>query len=224
MNEGSKLMAVDVDDVLVHIATPWVRRALRNPKIGISLAGRLAVDDPDLEAKVLARPQPHIQQWLIETHGLSPGMQGELDPIYRSDPAFYDDLEPTALCRGLMAAQNLPGRIAHIHAITHNYSNSDPSVASKERWLRQYLGGPDKLTIHNVEAGMKKSDILSRYCPEPHSFADDSMKNVVDILLNDKVRPHEILIPRMGHNAAPPEAEQLAYLRKIKLSYYENAL
>ena len=85
------------------------------------------------------------------------------------------------------------------------------------------LGGPERVTIHNVESGTKKSEIMHKFCPEPDSFADDAMKNVVDILLNDKVRPHEILIPRMGHNSAlPPETSLLARLRGITVTHYDE--
>ena len=70
----------------------------------------------------------------------------------------------------------------------------------------------------------KKSEVLRQFCPEPDAFADDSLKNVVDVLLNDAIRPHEIIIPRMGHNAVTPEIEQLAFLRRIKISYYEKVL
>jgi hypothetical protein len=38
------------------------------------------------------------------------------------------------------------------------------------------------------------------------------------------VRPHEILIPRMGHNELIPEIQQLAFLRRISINYYENVV
>lgn len=222
-DNGSKILALDTDDVLVHISTPWIERLLSRPQLAFALprlSGRKASDG--LQAEVIARPQPHIQQWLKEHHGLPDGLIGQVDLTYRADPHFYDDLPPTAFCSGIAAIMELPGRISHIHIITHNFSNSDPSVASKERWLRKQLGGPERVTIHNLEAGQKKSEVLRVHCPEPSTFADDSMKNVVDMLLNDAVRPHEILIPRMGHNMLLPEVQQLAFLRRISINYYEN--
>jgi hypothetical protein len=229
MNNGSKLLAVDVDDVLVHIATPWIVRAFeRHPQLAMA-APQLAAwlreaPSEEVHETVTLRPQPHVQQWLLQEHKLPQALIPLVDLTYRGDPTFYDDLKPTEFCRGIMAALALPGRVAHIHAITHNFSNDDPCVASKERWLRKMLGGPERVTIHNVESGTKKSEIMHKFCPEPDSFADDAMKNVVDILLNDKVRPHEILIPRMGHNNLLPEVEHLAFLRKIQINYYENVL
>ena len=229
MNNGSKLLAVDVDDVLVHIATPWVVRAFqRHPQLALA-APQLAswlreAPTEEVHGAIVARSQPHVQQWLLQDHKLSESLIPLVDLTYRGDPHFYDDLQPTAFCQSIMNALSLPGRVSHIHAITHNFSNGDPCVASKERWLRRILGGPERVTIHNVESDTKKSEIMHKFCPEPDSFADDAMKNVVDILLNDKVRPHEILIPRMGHNNILPEIQQLAFLRKIQINYYENVL
>jgi hypothetical protein len=221
LNNGSKLMAVDTDDVLVHISTPWVERARRHPEI----ARYIPDHEPDaLGATLIGRPQPYIQQWLIDSCGMPRELQDELVLIYRGDPNFYDDLPPTLFCKGIIGALARPGAVAHVHVLTHNYSNSDPCVESKDRWLRKHLGGPEKVTIHHIEAGQKKSDVLRQFCPEPDAFVDDSLKNVIDVLLNDAIRPHEIIIPRMGHNAVTPEIEQLAFLRRIKISYYEKVL
>jgi hypothetical protein len=224
-DNGSKLLALDVDDVLVHISTPWIERLMLRPQLAFALPklmGRTASDG--LQDEVIARQHPHIQQWLQAHHDLPAGLLGQVDLTYRGDPNFYDDLPPTTFCKGIAAIMDLPGRISHIHIVTHNFSNSDPSVASKERWLRKQLGGPERVTIHNLEAGQKKSEILQKFCPEPNAFADDSMKNVIDMLLNDAVRPHEILIPRMGHNELIPEIQQLAFLRRISINYYENVV
>ena len=229
MNNGSKLIVVDVDDVLVHIATPWVIRAVqRVPQIAM-VAPHLAewlrtAPSQVIHDTVIARPQPHIQQWMVQEHGVPEELIPKIDLVYRADPEFYDELVPTTFCAGLIAALSLPGRVNHIHAVTHNYANSDPCVESKDRWLRNMLGGPERLTIHHIEAGQKKSEVIREHCPEPDSFADDAMKNVIDVLLNDDVRPHEILIPRMGHNQLLPEVQQLAFLRKININYYDNVL
>ena len=221
LSNGSKLMAVDTDDVLVHISTPWVERARMRPSLAqyVPAGGAVALEDV-----LLGRPQPYIQQWLVDACGMPTDLLEELDLVYRADPHFYDELPPTMFCRGIMSALALPGRVAHVHVLTHNYSNSDPCVESKDRWLRKHLGGPERVTIHHIEAGQKKSDVLRQFCPEPDAFADDSLKNVIDVLLNDAIRPHEIIIPRMGHNAVTPEIEQLAFLRRIKISYYEKVL
>lgn len=220
MNVGSKLIAVDVDDVLVHIATPWVAKITKYLPRGVLTM----LNGEDLSRAVRSRVQPHIQEWLVQEHGLMRHQVDEVNLTYRADPTFYDDLLPTALCRGLWTALELPGRIAHVHVITHNYSNDDPCVESKDRWLRKWVGSPNKVTIHHVEAGDKKSSVMANHCPDMDSFADDSMSNVVDVLLNDAVRPNEILIPRMGHNVASGQVRHLAALRRIQLNYYENVL
>lgn len=216
-SNSSKLVAVDVDDVLVHISLPWVERSR-----SLRAVAPYVPSAADLAERLLARRQPHIQQWLVGEHGMPEELIGELDLLYRADPTFYDDLQPTTFCRALMGAMELPRRVSHVHVITHNYSNSDPAAESKERWIRRYLGDKDRVTIHHVEAGTKKSDIMRDHCSEPDVFADDSLKNVVDILLEDRVRPNEILIPRMGHNAVSADIVKLATLRGIELNYYER--
>ena len=225
INNGSKLLAVDMDDVLVHIATPWVRRAMARPKLHLAWPKAAAIAEfPNLQEQVLARPQSHIQRWLVEDHGMPEALVAEIDLTYRADPNFYDELPMTPFCAGVVAALALPGRVAHVHVVTHNYSNTDPVVASKDRWLRSVLGGPERVTIHHLEASQKKSEVLKKHCPEPDTFADDAMKNVIDVLLNDDVRPREILIPGMAHNQLAPEVAKLAVLRRIDLNYYDKVL
>jgi hypothetical protein len=224
---NAKLIAVDTDDVLVHITTPWILRAAAHPDLRQLLEaviGKHYPNDGDLTRALLARPHPYIQDWLTAAHALSPSLYPALDMVYRGDPAFYDDLPPTQYCQAIRAAMSMPGRVAHVHVITHNFDNADPCAESKERWLRRWLGERDRVTIHHVQAGQKKSDVIAEHCPEADSFADDSMKNVVDILLHDGCKPREILIPRMGHNVMSEQIATLAVLRKISIVYYENAL
>jgi hypothetical protein len=225
MFNGSKILALDVDDVLVNITFPWCERLKHRPNLFNALDGKLSSDRGQLMSDVVNRKQPHIQQWLQENHNLDKDLLHEVDLVYRSNPVFYDDLEPTKLCRAIQMALDLPGRINEICVITHNFNNNDPCVESKDRWLRKYFSAAgDKLHIHHVESPEKKSSIMEKYCPEPDVFADDSLKNIIDVLLNDKVRPHEILIPKMGHNEVSPDMYALAALRKIKINHYTDIL
>lgn len=218
---ASKLLVLDADDVLVHIVTPWVLKALASPDVAPGWIRPTGID----EKAITGRLQPYLQHWLMEEHGFPKDAVPQLDAIYRQDPKFYDDLPPTRFCQGVMAAMAMPGHVAHVHVITHNFSNSDPCVESKTRWLRRHLDDPSRVTIHSVESGTKKSEIMRKHCPDPDTFVDDSLKNVVDVLLNDAVTPYEILIPRMGHNQAPPqEVFSLANLRRISINYYENIM
>ena len=224
--ENAKILALDVDDVLVHIATPWVARALDDPELG-SLLQTLPRDAQALHEAVLRRPASHIQPWLV-SQGFPAGLVPILDSLYRDDDKFYDALPPTPLFRGVLEAMRLGGAVGHVHVVTHCFSLSDAATRSKRRWLEARFAEADpawqrRVTIHELPAGEKKSAVLARACPEPHTFADDSVSNVVDVLLNDAVRPHEILIPRMAHNDnLPPQARELAVLRRIKITYYEN--
>lgn len=220
---NGKLLVLDVDDVLVHISTPWICLALEDPIVAAALPALVAAHAAapySFAPAVLRRRQPHIQAWLQEQYALDPTLLPRLDLAYRAHATFYANLPPTAFCETIIAAMSLPGRVAHVHIVTHNFSNTDPCVISKELWIRTHLGGPDRVTIHHLEAHQKKSEILKIHCPEPDAYADDALKNVVDVVLNDAVRPLEILIPRMGHNLVPENVVELATLRRIAITYY----
>lgn len=218
--DAGKTIAVDVDDVLVHISTPWVRRALAHPTLSPWLS---ALQADDLARQVTTRLHPYIQPWLCSL-GLPEVHVPLLDSLYRDDEAFYDDLPPTAMCVALARALELPRVMAHVHVVTHCFGLDEPATRSKVRWLQRHLGEEGgRLTFHLLTPGEKKSEVLRQFCPEPDSFADDAMKNVLDVLLNDAVRPAEILIPRMGHNELHPKVEALARLRRIRLSHYAEA-
>lgn len=118
----------------------------------------------------------------------------------------------------------MPRVMAHVHVVTHCFALDEAATRSKVRWLQRHLGVESgRLTFHLLTPGEKKSEVLRQFCPEPDSFADDAMKNVLDVLLNNAVRPAEILIPRMGHNELHPKVEALARLRRIRLSHYAEA-
>ena len=226
--ENAKVIALDVDDVLVHISTPWVARALKHPQLG-PLLPRLHFRAPGmLERAVVGRQFSHIQPWLVAEHGFPESRVPEFDALYRDAPDFYDVLAPTALFRGVLAALTMDRVVAHVHIITHCFALEDAASKSKRQWLERHLSdgiATGRVTIHELTPDQRKSEVMQIHCPEAHSFADDSVKNVVDVLLNKRVRPHEIMIPRMAHNDNLPEKiRRLAHLRRIKLSYYDNII
>jgi hypothetical protein len=87
------IITTDMDDVLVHISTPWVRRSLANTAIATAVQDYIT-DNDELETKVLSRTQPYIQRWLVDNCHLPESMVSDIDMIYRADPTFYDDLPP----------------------------------------------------------------------------------------------------------------------------------
>lgn len=219
--EGSKVIASDVDDVLVHIVTPWLEKAIaKSPRIAAALAS-LPRDRKQLQELVEARRLYHFQDWLPE-HGFSLSMMDELENLYRNDPHFYDDLAPTAFCRSIVHALSFPRAVAQVHLITQCYDLDEPATQSKVRWLEKQFGKDPRVTIHLTVPGQKKSDVLLRNCPEADAYADDARHHVIDVLTNDRVRPAEILYPQMGHNVPTPDMVKLAVLKRVKLSPYQN--
>ena len=221
MSEGSKILVTDMDDVLVHISTPWLQRAFATARFGSHPAlAHLPRDGGDLFGTATARPQYYLQEW-IKGLGVEPGLIPFFDEVYRQDAAFYDELPPTKFCASVLGALALPRRMAHVHIISHCYSLDDPCTESKRRWVEAVFGDyKERYTLHLLEASTSKTEVMRRYCPTPTAFADDSMKNVVDVLLDESVTPSEIIIPQMGHNHTHPQVGALALLRRVQLSYY----
>jgi len=157
---------------------------------------------------------------------MSPELRDEFDAVYREDSTFYDDLQPTSFCQGIILALEETRAIQQVHVITHVFAHGDPVNASKRRWLQRWLRpGELPVVVHEVEGHLKKSDIMREHCPESDLFADDAMKNVIDVLSAEGVHVGEILLPRMGHNSpALPDVELLAELRRTAIGYYLNVL
>ena len=223
MASGSKILALDMDDVLVHISTPWILKALQRPTLQTTLQRLLPPSLDKLMEVVLTRTYPHIQEWLTNDLSFPTHLLGELNLAYRGDPTFYDDLHPTKLAESIKTAMEVPGWIGHIHVVTHNFDHQDPCVESKTRWIKNQFG-TNNVTIHHLTPDQRKSDVLHAHCPKPTVFADDSLKNVIDVLVNRNVQPDEILIPEMGHNIMDDSTRYLAVLRQIQISYYQNIL
>jgi hypothetical protein len=220
----ARTLATDVDDVLVNISVPWVERAMLHPLLEGALSKAGLPKGELLTETVIGRPMYYLQTWLKEVYGLPDGYMCILDEIYRQDGSFYDDLPPTTFCQGIITALENTRALREVHVITHVYAEDDPTTESKLRWLNRWLK-PDQypVKVHVVVGSAKKSAVLKQHCPKPDVFADDAMKNVIDILLEDAVQPGEILIPRMGHNSPfPKDIETLAALRDIALTHYLN--
>ena len=216
INNGQKYIVLDVDDVIVDMSSHWMNLAKEDACIK-PYVDKVVGTTPLAEALVLRRAG-YMQDWMQ----LPDDLRVVFDFIYRSNRNFYDDLQPTQFGRNILLALSRPGYVGHVHFITHNFSNDDPSVDSKQRFLETHFGAyMDRCTIHQTDASVSKSKIMERVCPEPHMFADDQMKNVVDVLLNDNVRPHEIAIPEGNFNYPPADnVIKLATLRRIQLNYY----
>ena len=223
MANVSKLMVLDVDDLLVHISTPWILGLTSRSAFEPILKETLPSDPVAVMNEVLSRRIYSLQNWLVEEKKVRESHILDMELSYRANATFYDNLPPTRFAEAVIAGLKLPGRIEHVHLISHCFDVSDPCVFSKERWIRRHLGGPERITIHFITNDVTKPEIMRQHCPEPDAFADDSLSNVISVLLDNDVKPSEILIPLMGHNAAPLNVFHLAALRLIEMTYYQEA-
>jgi hypothetical protein len=216
-----KVLATDVDDVLVNIAEKWVRRARAHPLLQ-SLATFTELPDGELELRdaVRERSAYPLLTWLR----IPSLLRGVFDSVYYDSEDFYDDLVPTPFCRGVMAAIELGRGMGPVHVVTHIRTKEDAATASKRRWLERYLPSSDSggVSIYSIPAGTKKSAVMRSQCPEVDSYAEDSMANVMDVLLEEHFHASQILMPRMGYNPLAKEIAALARLRCTSIDYYEN--
>jgi hypothetical protein len=213
-------MVLDVDEVLVNVTPAWVAKAKAHPDLGnLPTLAALPPGGSALASVVFARPVYFLLDWLkIPAH-----LRGVFDSLYRDDGEFYDDLPPTPFASGVAALLKFPGAVGACHIISHVMGDGDAVNASKMRWLDRHIDSRDgRVSIHLLELGTKKSDVMLRHCKEPDSFADDSMLNVLDVMATKGLNPRQILIPRMGYNAAPREVVLAARVCCVELSYYET--
>jgi hypothetical protein len=222
MPGNRKLLVADMDDVLVNCTPKWVRKATQDPEIGqLPGVAALAARGGSLRDATMGRPAYYLQKWL----SVPAYADGRFNALYREDPSFYDGLPPTPFAESVrLALAGFGGAVEHVHVVTLTMGGGDPVNESKVRWLESFFEGHrGKVTFHLTPPGVKKSEVMLRHCQEPDAFADDSLGNVADVLLVEKVRPKQILIPKMGHNyPAHAEIAQLAALSRVELSYYSN--
>jgi hypothetical protein len=215
-----KNLVVDMDDVLVNISQKWARKATLSPGLRrLATVAALPASNAELGAAVRARDRAWLQDWL----GLmgEPGLMAEFDALYRGDGAFYDDLPPTPFAVGVIRALIPLGVVGAVHVVTHTMGDGDPVNDSKRRWLSRHLPD-DRVQVHLVDGGTKKSEVIRRHCPDADTYADDSMKNVIDVLTARGVHAHEIAMPKLGCNHPMPDAVAIAArLARTKLNYYE---
>ena len=217
-----KHYALDVDDVLVHISAPWAK-LLRDHPGAAGLLRDMPATDEGLLRSALERRSYRIEQWL-EAHGFDPAvLQGLAMELYRDNLAFYDALPPTAFCRAVLRGMELM-RNVQVHLITHCFDLDEPATLSKRAWIeRTFAAVRGRVVLHELTHNQMKSAWVAQHCPDAELFADDALRNVIDVLHNSSARPKQILIPRMGHNSAlPPETSLLARLRGITVTHYDE--
>ena len=137
------------------------------------------------------------------------------------DPEFYDDLQPTPLGRAL-ATFAVNKSVKKISIITRNLYES--SGKSKMKFLqRLFHSSMDKVTIYELEAGDKKSDIIKEFDDVSHIF-EDEISNIVDIVENCPNLSNAIIsVPKYGYNVEiPMDTLKKADERDIEILRYDD--
>jgi hypothetical protein len=232
----SKIIISDIDDVLVNISVPWVTKAIQKLNV-TSLNDNLNLDSIEaFQKKIIKRKIPHIQDWLQQIGNLSQESYDEIVLTYRSDPTFYDDLQPTNMAKAILGSLQMPNYLNKLILISHNFDINDPCSESKVKWVERYFSEFNNVEFFNIDVTTKKTEVIKSTVPSPTLILEDMLSNVVSFLLDDEINPEEILIPRMGHNSIhdktdDPETNELfkkifelSLLRKIKINFYNKVL
>jgi len=232
--KNRKVLAVDMDEVLVMMAVPWVLRAVADATAwSRPWAGELyrefgnPLDVAKLTAAVMARPQRHVQTWLMEGFQATEADVAKFTNVYRRDPHFYDDLQPTHFAGGLAESVRLmPHTFLAVHVISHCFALTDAVQDSKKRWLDNWLPeGPTEggVMIRHHLVDRSKAEVMAEFCPEVDAFVDDDIRNHEDVLAHwPRVKATELLVPRYGYNKASDAHHELARLRQSAFAHYDG--
>lgn len=214
MNFGkvNKHMVIDCDEVLVRISPKWVWK-MHLPENYPIFEEHLQVSKKfDLEKHydvIMGRTKFQVYEWLKRECIDSEVSQSEILEIKEKclrlydDPTFYDDLKPTALGDSLATLAN-NRNVEKISIVTRNLYES--SGKSKTRFIqRLFKSSMDKVTIYELEAGDKKSDVIKELNDVSHIY-EDEIDNIIDIVDNCPNLSNMIIsVPKYGYNMTIPE-------------------
>ena len=184
-------IAVDCDEVLVNIQGKWAQKILN------TISDEQEVFDT---RHPVNRPNYEITSFLPDPSLIS---RNKAYDLYFKDPSFYQDLEPTPYCRGLLSLiEN--GLVEKLAVITHCGNKlTYPCTRSKFLFLEEifsHLKLKANISYHFLLSSEKKSECINSVIPAYNSFVDDSLKNIYDAMTNTASREKEFIIPRFGYN------------------------
>ena len=223
-------LVVDCDEVLVRISPKWVYK-MHLPENYPVFEEHLQVSKKfDLEKHydlIMMRDTFQLYDWLKRDYIEGEFSQSEILEIkdrclsMYDDPEFYDDLQPTPLGRALSTFA-VNKSVKKISIITRNLYES--SGKSKMKFLqRLFHSSMDKVTIYELEAGDKKSDIIKEFDDVSHIF-EDEVSNIIDIVDNCTNLSNAIIsVPKYGYNVEiPMDTLKKADERDIEILRYDD--
>lgn len=222
---GNKfVVAVDCDDVLVNTAGKWVRSILSDDG--------LVAEIPREAVESVSKSHPMNREEFDITSHFGPGPMDWLTPELKQkmlnkffhDPEFYDNLPASSYAQGLrtMCQNDL---VESVWVITSCVDLAYPVTASKLRFLKRLFDDLRvKSEIHFVftEKGETKAQAINERQIPYHSFVDDHLTNIHDVLMNTDSKEKEFLIPRYGYNVRSPEINGAASVKNARVLWFDN--
>ena len=218
-------IATDCDDVLVNTAGKWVRRILSDDSIVSKIP-------PEALKRAAERHPMNREEFDITSHfgtnqsWLTPELKKAMLDKFFLDPTFYDSLPPSSYARGLRAMCE-SDLVEGVWVITSCVDLKYPVTASKIRFLKRLFDDLRlKTEIHFIftEHGETKAQAINDREIRYHSFVDDHITNIHDVIANTDSREKEFLIPRYGYNIRTPEVSAMVSVQDSKVLWFDNDL
>jgi hypothetical protein len=218
-------IATDCDDVLVNTAGKWVRGILSDDSI-------ISKIPSDALARAAERHPMNREEFEITSHfgtnqsWLTPELKRAMLDKFFLDSTFYDNLPPSSYAKVLrtMCENDL---VESVWVITSCVDLKYPVTASKIRFLKRLFDDLRlKTEIHFIftEHGETKSQAINDHEIRYHSFVDDLISNIHDVIANTDSREKEFLIPRYGYNIRSQEVSTMASMQDSKVLWFDNDL
>lgn len=217
-------IAVDCDDVLVNIAEPWIHAILCDPAIAALLP-----EEAQENAK-LHHPMNRLQFDILshfhrDTSKISPADQLLMHNKYFMSETFYDELEPSSYYFMLKSMMEF-GVLKSVSVVTSCIDLSYPVTKSKVRFLlkifESFKTAGVEVRFILTEKGQTKAQAINEHKVVYSTFVDDSIANIVDVIMNTNSDCREFMIPRYRFNTTIPDEKRMTDEKQIKVFWFDN--
>lgn len=217
-------IATDADEVLVMMSGKWMKKIIQHPSTKAFITSK--------EWKYVLNNHPLNRNFFdILTifdesyHVISTRYRQDMMELYFLDETFYDDLNPSFYMKSLltMAKHQV---LQDVYVVSSCIDLSHPVTKSKFKFLEK--------NFHEIrQAGVtvryffsqgkeKKSDLINGYNLNYHSFVDDHVENIVDVIENTNSFGKEFLIPRYRYNLDLSQHRQLIQKQNAEVLWFDN--
>jgi hypothetical protein len=210
MPNKSDILILDVDDTILPCSKEWERHLLRlkpDLKLAYSLTERLQ----------------YCYTHFVNDHFID---HEEFFNIAKNED-FYLNCKPyekaKRMIESLIQFQN--SKKVQIHFVTHCMNDKqDPMTATKRaiilEMMKEYT---TPYFYHELNLSESKAEFIAENISDEISvMIDDAPKNLVDVLLNEKIKVSNYIFPKFPHNSyVPSNIETLARLKSTKISHFD---